>query len=67
MRTFCGTVKLRNEYRSTHTTESRKNGGLRHRYSDVFKREAVSLLMNTQASAADASNEPGISVATLHL
>ena len=46
-------------------TEPRKKGGQGHLYSDAFKREAVSLLMNTQASAADVSAELGISVETL--
>ena len=46
-------------------TEPRKKGGQGRRYSDAFKREAVSLLMNTQASTADVSAELGISVGTL--
>ncbi|MCY4094025.1 MAG: hypothetical protein OXG05_02735 [Gammaproteobacteria bacterium] len=43
-------------------TEPRTKGGQGRRYSDAFKREAVSLLMSTQASAADVSAELGISV-----
>ena len=46
-------------------TEPRKKGGQGRRYSDAFRREAVSLLTNTQASAADVSAELGIGVGTL--
>ena len=46
-------------------TEPRKKDGQGRHYRDAFKREAVSLLTNTQASAADVSVEFGISVGTL--
>lgn len=46
-------------------TEPRKKGGQGRRYSDTFKGEAVSLVTNTQASAADVIAELGISVGTL--
>ena len=46
-------------------TESRKNAGQGHHYSDAFRRKAVSLLTTTQASAADVSAELGIGVSTL--
>ena len=46
-------------------TEPRKKGGQGRRYSDAFRREAVSLLTSTQESAADVSAELGISVGTL--
>ena len=46
-------------------TEPRKKGRQGRRYSDEFKREAVNLLTNTPASAAEISAQLGISVGTL--